>query len=63
MCGARIQVTIADLIGTGVVHCPECRLELTVEREASARALEDLRQLARGIRDAERLGGKPISSD
>ena len=44
-CGTFIPTTIAELLSARSLRCPHCRLELTINRKESKRALEILQKV------------------
>ena len=44
-CGTFIPTTIAELLSARSLRCPHCRLELTINRKESKRAMEILQKV------------------
>jgi DNA-directed RNA polymerase subunit RPC12/RpoP len=44
-CGTFIPTTIAELLSARSLRCPHCRLELTINRHESKRAMEILQKV------------------
>lgn len=44
-CGHFIPTTITELLSARALRCPHCRLELTINRQESKRAMEILQKV------------------
>jgi len=44
-CGHFIPTTISELLSASGLRCPNCRLELTINRQESKRAMEILKNV------------------
>ena len=56
-CRGRIQFSIQTLLGAPALICPSCGLELTVDPDGSAAALDALRRYAAEIESIRRDSG------
>jgi len=52
-CGQHFPVSMEMLLFQAAVQCPYCRLELTINKEASSKALEPLKTFYQKMKTAE----------